>query len=1036
MAFDLQQWKEQVQGRLRDFAANPREAMKRASAETVFGYLVGMTVFPLAQAAATGDPASAFMTLGSIASGVGAQLIANKVQRWHDEASAVQELEKELPVSPELRQALDTVLDKLEVVKAAQEDMSDEDRRWFVERLAEEVQPYQADFTQVNATLRHVSDSLVIVAGRDVIITRERREPSAPAEPTVDRTALEQSYLSHLASDCNLLPLSAIDPKYVDLTGKTRIHLADVYTGLDVTAMVEVARPDLEREEPIWTGVEGIPGLVLEARRLPALEAVSDAKMRCAVLLGDPGSGKTAFVNHLAFCLAMARLQPQEGWLDRLEGWPFGALLPIRVVLRDFAAQALSTDVSQGTAKMVWDFIADRLDKHQLGGYKGHLETHLRREGGMILFDGLDEVPDAARQRERVKEAIADFARSFERCRVLVTCRVYAYQDPLWKLEDFSEYTLAPFNEEQVEGFIERWYRAAAEVERWDEETRQGRARRLKEATREPYLAELASRPLLLTLMATLHTSRGTLPEDRVDLYGDTIKLLLEHWQRTKIRYVDGKEWVEGGLLEELGLTAEPLERALQQVAYEAHERQAQEPERRRDTADIPEHSLLSALKPALGDSYDAASTVVQYVQTRAGLLLERGPKTYAFPHRTIQEYLAACHLSDRGNFATRMAALVRQDPEWWREVFLLAAGKARRGGFAQAVALANTLCPAQYSRERRATETDWRAAALAGQALVEIGLRERAGEDEYYGEALQRMRGWLAGLLSEGALPMLERRDAGDVLGQLDDPRFKGPYLLPEFLEVPAGEFWMGSSPETVERWNKEAGGDYYNDELPQEGVFVDSFLIARYPVTNAQYGLFLEATDREPPPRGRPGRANHPVVYVSWHDAVAYCQWLTQELRHMSEELPTILRERLAEGWVVGLPTEAQWEKAARGDEDRREWPWGDEWDQERCNSGRNRVFDTTPVGIYPAGDSPYGVSGMAGNVLEWCSTLYREYPYEPGDGREDPEAEGPRVVRGGAFGYDLRYVRCACRDRFNPDYRYYGIGFRVVVSSSSPK
>jgi formylglycine-generating enzyme required for sulfatase activity len=154
--------------------------------------------------------------------------------------------------------------------------------------------------------------------------------------------------------------------------------------------------------------------------------------------------------------------------------------------------------------------------------------------------------------------------------------------------------------------------------------------------------------------------------------------------------------------------------------------------------------------------------------------------------------------------------------------------------------------------------------------------------------------------------------------------------------------------------------------------------------------------------------------VVEVSWHDAVEFCDWLRAET-----------------GLRFHLPTEAEWEKAARGTE-HRIYPWGDEPpDEARCNFGMH-IRDTTTIGRYsPQGDSPYGCADMAGNVCEWCQSLFRPYPYQGGDGREDLEVDGPRVRRSGAFFDSQRNVRCAYRGAYDPYYWFNHLGFRVVVA-----
>ena len=247
--------------------------------------------------------------------------------------------------------------------------------------------------------------------------------------------------------------------------------------------------------------------------------------------------------------------------------------------------------------------------------------------------------------------------------------------------------------------------------------------------------------------------------------------------------------------------------------------------------------------------------------------------------------------------------------------------------------------------------------------------------------------------------------------------------------LYVPAGEFIMGS---------REREG--LDDEQPQHTVHVDDFWIDRTEVTNEQYRRCVDADACRASDYANYDRYNdprQPVVGVDWPDARAYCQWLGE-----------------GTGQEYRLPTEAEWEKAARGT-DGREYPWGDVFDGRTLNScdvncefvWKDREADdgyqyTAPVGSYPAGASPYGALDMAGNVGEWCSTLYADYPYDPDDGREDLEAEGMRVVRGGSWGGYWGLARCASREGYVPDYwvgpgfGFDHVGFRVAASRLEPE
>ncbi len=257
--------------------------------------------------------------------------------------------------------------------------------------------------------------------------------------------------------------------------------------------------------------------------------------------------------------------------------------------------------------------------------------------------------------------------------------------------------------------------------------------------------------------------------------------------------------------------------------------------------------------------------------------------------------------------------------------------------------------------------------------------------------------------MIDDPQRPVKERVGAGNALSIFGDPRD-----FDELLPVPAGEFLMGSKADEK---------DAYDDEKPQHIMQVDAFRIGKYPVTNAQYARFVAATDREPPQHWRgkepPSELrNHPVVNVSWRDAWVYCQWLSEE-----------------KGETYRLPSEAEWEKAARGTEGLI-YPWGDDFDAGKCNMGDTGINATSPVGMFAAGASPYECLDMSGNVWEWTMTKWiNDYQnYKPND---DPKGNESRVLRGGAF-FDLvrQLVRCAARDLYDPDFRLNYLGFRVVA------
>ena len=249
------------------------------------------------------------------------------------------------------------------------------------------------------------------------------------------------------------------------------------------------------------------------------------------------------------------------------------------------------------------------------------------------------------------------------------------------------------------------------------------------------------------------------------------------------------------------------------------------------------------------------------------------------------------------------------------------------------------------------------------------------------------------------------------------------------EFVPVPEGRFIMGSKEDNVLA---------FEDESPQHTFEIPHrYWIGRFPVTNEQFAAFVEATGFVTTAEKKGGwnrseseftkgfdwqhplgpedniekKLDHPVVQVSWRDAMAYCRW-------MNENYPN----EVPEGYTFRLPTEAEWEKAARGE-------FGNEWP--KCNSSEGGPGATTPVGAYsPPGDSPYGAADMAGNVWEWTHSLFKGYPYDMQDGRENEDDPGKRVLRGGSFFDNRGIVRAASRGGSLPVSRLDSWGFRVAV------
>jgi len=310
----------------------------------------------------------------------------------------------------------------------------------------------------------------------------------------------------------------------------------------------------------------------------------------------------------------------------------------------------------------------------------------------------------------------------------------------------------------------------------------------------------------------------------------------------------------------------------------------------------------------------------------------------------------------------------------------------------------------------------------------------KRRGLKKRHQKIMERIQCSLPQLLSTDKLNATERVAAGKYLAQCGDSR-------QQVLNIDAIQFCQVSK------------GKFYLDSALQSVSY--SYAISRYPVTVAQFRQFVEEASYQPEDTDcLNGLENAPVVYVSWHDAIAFCKWLT---KHWQE------KDWLLEGWRVELPSEPEWEKAARGGLSvpvmaenymlarelrdsvsiepepeknkfqQRLYPWGDEINDERLNYQSN-INQVSSVGCYPLGKSPYGCEEMSGNVREWTRSLYKEdYPEteDLGQNRNFSSKYGRYVLRGGAFSDYQYFVRCSARSDGDPGLRISGIGFRVVLS-----
>ncbi len=783
-------------------------------------------------------------------------------------------------------------------------------------------------------------------------------------------------------------------------SGLVSIALEEVYITLTATVRQTVT------DEEAW--IEEMAGLAPgEAKRrgfAHPRESVQQVKVQVQealalhprlVVLGDPGCGKTTLLRYLA--LTYARDWADDGRPATDDGdWVKERLglnerrLPVLLPLRDFA-RYLEKDCPDNGAdgpKLLLDYLRLYFTNQNLTLPPDFFAARLKAGECAVCFDGVDEVASMS-TRQRIARILEKFTLAYPANRYVVTSRIVGYTGGARLGADYAVTTVRDFTDADIARFARHWNRAV-EIVLAGAETDYALRKAEAEATKliravqgNARVRELAVNPLLLTVIALVQRYRAQLPDRRVELYEEAIEVLLVQWDAVK-----GLPDIE--VLQGLELDAGDRRSMLEPVALWLMEQRLREIE-----LDDLRKQLAPPFHAMLKDERLTAKAVdgfIALINARSGLLTERGQGIYAFSHLTFQEHLAARAVADRPDNVTY--TLERLGDSWWREVALLEAGYLSTQGKRRATELIRALMEHPQEPE------PYHNLVLAAEAVRDVGQARTEGD--LAGEIQARLRQAFATPLRKGgdlAAQVQRRAAAAEALGKIESGGYGAqpafwtlPYGEPVWVEIPAGEFWMGS----------EKGS---SDEKPLHKVHLEHYWIAKTPITNAQYRLFVEATGHRAPGHWENGKIprgleSHPVVRVSWHDAMAYCKWLSEVTSQ-----------------AITLPTEAQWEKAARGAQDQREYPWGMEWKEGHCNSEELGVKDITPVGIFPEGASPYGCLDLVGNVWEWCSSRYQTYPYRPDDGREDPTGSGSRVLRGGAYWNDLKGVRCAYRAYDHP-------------------
>jgi formylglycine-generating enzyme required for sulfatase activity len=803
-------------------------------------------------------------------------------------------------------------------------------------------------------------------------------------------------------------------------------------------------------------------------------DVLSDISERAMVLLGAPGCGKSTLLRRLQLDETRHQLADQS---DQV------------ALFVSLGAYPLDKDPARDAPRPL-DWLKAQWQRQAPG--LPDLEALLDQRRVRLLLDALNEMPhrDPDDFRERVEKWRCFLRDDFPPGnRAVFSCRSLDYSETLSVKDDLAvrQVRVQALTAPQIEQFL-HLYAPDHAAGAWAE---------IRESER---LLDLYSTPYFLKLLCDQLAYDPRVASERASLFTGFVRRALEReiagqnplFVRDGVLHVRdrerivGRDWINAYDLPRRG----PLIPRLQALAYAMQER----------CGGGDGKQVMLMLDEALAQLNHARAEELLKAGSQLAVLDEdRRTDQVRFFHQLLQEYFAARQLAAQPTAAAALARsewradrvkpsladklatlqdfepLPPPDPTGWEETAVLAASMAADpDAFARALAQPNLELTARCALALRATNR----AKPATLEMLETRLQARSRDPE---------------------ADLRARIAAARALGDLGDSRFErrsgphGDYLSPPMLAIDAGSYPIGSD-EGLEA-----------DEAPAHQVALAAFAIGRFPVTNAEWRLFMDgggyrearwwhseaskrwqrgegiadgpkrqARERRQAVRDNPAQIQEllkaekitstqarnwthwymemsddefeallersfsaavqtqpqwwndpayshpaqPVVGICWHEARAYCAWLSAQT-----------------GQDYRLPSEPEWEAAARGREGRR-YAWGGAFDPSRCNSFETHVRSPTPVGVFPGGDTPQGLADMSGNVFEWTGSLYRPYPYVAGDGREHPDdGEVRRVVRGGSWFNYRRSARCASRYGYVPDFRDDDLGFRVLCVSPIP-
>jgi formylglycine-generating enzyme required for sulfatase activity/predicted phosphodiesterase len=734
------------------------------------------------------------------------------------------------------------------------------------------------------------------------------------------RQGIPRKYLRWLNKTC-----SSIDIKGFTGTNKSQaFRIDDFYIPLTIPYPVAQQERD-----------ERIRGINEDS---VALETALQEKY--LTIIGDPGAGKTTFLRKISFFLSDALLKGQDNIMNLPKD-----ILPVFIRIRKLVDHIQKSEEKRNkdcpNREDSPDWIFHYLEKsgHESNWdlQEGFFKQEFKKGNVLLMLDGLDESPDE-KIRTNMSSLITNVINAYEDCRIVVTTRPKSYEG----IQDFNQVIIQPLGFESVKAFLFKW----AKTLRSDiQAIKDLHLELVNILNKRPEIKDMTENPVMLTAIAVIYWNQKRLPNDRRDLYHSIIQWLLES-RDDKLGRVSKKKCEEH--LQDLALAMQMDNRGIQ---YRMG---------RRMCAERIEHGFEG--KTEL-DRIKEAENFLFEEELDSGIILNREGEI-EFWHRSFQEYCVAAALAgkldqDQEKLLFNSDYLFNSE---WREVILLYSrelleqGKDKLSGF-----LENIIRLAKG----KSLSYKARLVGLIGSIINDIGQSDFSFQNEDY-ISIQKEVLAIFDRDKYRNIPVKIRCEAADALDPTIYPYFKDNNL---FVMIPACTFYMGAQKIDPNGPNYDLEAD--EDESPVHKVTLSSYEISRYPVTVREYAEFINAggyNNEEYWEAGGFGQLtepenwinqlkhpNRPVIRLRWFEAKAYAKWMNCD-----------------------LPTEAQWERAARGSylgpypEKEYKYPWGNKEPDEYehiTNWKKAGLGHISPVGMFVENKTEEGIFDLSGNVWEWC-------------------------------------------------------------------